>query len=256
MDEVLEVKPLVGAAKAAHEKKQVKSKKPGKKPYPFSETGASDNAPIRTIRLVKPECPVDPTPEIRQRDGSYKVNPRYTGEENCQFKYRLNMQGIWDVEQCESLGHDPWHTEFRRRLVDDVIDPETGEVTTQKTKIMVERRLNVVAVSLSERHTSGTELQLAKARGCLTFDEFGERFPDEWYETPCEFRQCSRKVTMTTRYGDFCGERHARLCAGEQKGILRFVPNEADPHRGGQAALGMEYEGRMESINLGAKEKK
>src|SRR5262249_43817740 len=117
------------------------------RPYPFHDGAVNENAAVRVIRLVQPQCPVDPSPELRQKDGSYKPNPRYTGEDNCQQAYKKNSQGVWDVEMCESLGHDPWHTEFRKTIVNDVVDPETGEVTDQRTKIVVEKRLNVVAVS-------------------------------------------------------------------------------------------------------------
>src|SRR5437773_444749 len=56
-------------------------------------------------------------------------------------------------------GHHPWHTSFRKRILEDVVDPETGEVTDSKIKIKVEKRLNVVQVSDNPRHSAATEIQ-------------------------------------------------------------------------------------------------
>ena len=257
----MEDKILVGAAKAAHEKRllaegaiEAHGGVIQKRPFPFHESGASDNAPIRIVRMWKPECPVDPTPELRQKDGTYRPNPRYTGGDNCQQVYKLNNQGVWDVAKCESFGHDPWHTVFRKVLVEDVVDPDTGEVTKTKNKIVVERRPNIVSITLNVRHSSGTELLLAKARGYKTIDEYGAEHPDEWFESPCEMRACTNKVTLRTeRYGDFCSERHARLVAAEARGILRFVRNDQDIYQGGQDKLQSEWENQLEAINLGIK---
>ena len=224
-----------------------------KKPFPFNDGQPNENAAIRVIRVVKPECPIDPTPELRQRDGSYRPNPRYTGEQNCQQLYKKNNYGVWDVEKCESLGHDPWHTVFYRRVVEDVFDPETGEFVEQKVKMVRERRINIIAVSLSMRHTSGTELMLAKARGALTLDEYGSRFPDENYLDPCEFRSCTNKVTIDTRFGRFCGERHARLVAADQRGMMKYVGLERDPGEMWQQSRDAEAAEALERINLHAK---
>lgn len=189
------------------------------KPYPFHDGGVNENAPIRVIRMVHPECPVDPVPELRQKDGSYVPNPRYTGEQNCQQLYKRNSQGVWDVAKCEELGHDPWRTAIRKRIVDDVIDPDTGEVTQQKVKVVVEKRLNIIQVSDNPRHTNGTEVQLAIARGAKFLEDFG-------VESPCEFRNCTKKKTIQTRYGEYCSERHARLVAADKTEI--FLPLGGD----------------------------
>lgn len=182
-------------------------------PYPWPEGGVNENAAIRVIRMVQPMCPVDPVPELLQRDGSYKPNPRFTGEQNCQQLYKKNGQGVWDVEKCISLGHDPWHTSIRKTIVDDVIDPVTGEVTKQRTRVFVEKRLNVIGVTDNPRHSTGTEVQLAIARGCRFLKEFG-------YEEPCQFRNCTRKQRVQTRFGNYCSERHARLVAADKQEII------------------------------------
>lgn len=224
-----------------------------KKPFPFFDGAVNELAAIRVMRMVKPECPVDSTPEIKRRDGSYSVNPRYTGESNCMQVYKRHNQGVWDVEKCESLGHDPWHTIIYKRLTEDVIDPETGEITDQKVRLIKESRLNVIWVSRNVRHSSNTEVQLAKARGCLTLDEYGAKFPDEDYLDPCEFRACTNKVTIETQFGNFCSERHARLVAADQMGIATYLPNTADPYELTAQTGQREQQREMDSINLNAR---
>jgi hypothetical protein len=222
----------------------------GKKPYPFNDGQPNENAAIRVIRVVKPECPVDPTPELRQKDGTYRPNPRYTGEQNCMQLHAINNQGRWDVSACEDKGHDPWHTVFYRQLVEDVYD-EDGNFLEQKIRMRKEVRINIIAVSLNIRHTSGTELLLAKARGCLTLDEYGALHPEENFTDPCEFRACTQPVQLLTRFGNFCSERHARLIAADVRQIPRFVSNERDPGEAFQKARSQEAEEQLESINLG-----
>lgn len=196
------------------------------KKYPWHDGQVNENAAIRVLRMVKPECPVDPVPEIKQKDGSFKPNPRYTGEQNCMQVYKKNNHGVWDIAKCESLGHDPWHTDIRKRIVDDIIDPETGEVTEERTRIIREKRLNIIQVSDNPRHTNGTEVQLALAKGCRFLEDFG-------IESPCEFRNCTKPKRVKTRYGDFCSERHARLVGADRRGIFLWVagdPYTEDKH--------------------------
>src|SRR4029077_1798993 len=126
-------------------------------PYPFHDGGVSENAAIRVIRMVQPQCPVDPLSEIKQKDGTYRPNPNFTGEQNCQQVYKKNEHGVWDVEKCMSLGHDPWHTTFRRPILEEVVD-ENGFVTETKVRYHVEHRLNIIQVSLNPRHTNGMEV--------------------------------------------------------------------------------------------------
>lgn len=221
-----------------------------KKPFPFNDGQPNENIAIRVIRVVKPECPIDPTPELRQRDGSYKPNPRYTGEQNCQQVFKFNDQGRWDVAQCEALEHDPWHTVFYRNRVEDIYDAE-GVLQEQKVRLVKEVRLNVISVSLNVRHTTGTELLLAKARGALTLDEYGALHPEEDYEDPCEFRACTQRVQLLTRYGNFCGERHARLVAADSRQIARYIPLDRDPDEAFQRKNLEAAQSELEALNLG-----
>lgn len=210
----------------------------GLKPYPFFDGGVNENVAIRMIAMVQPQCPIESTPEIKRPDGTYTPNPRYTGEQNCQQAYKLNNQGVWDVQRCVALGHDPYHRTVRTPIVEEVVDEKTGYVTETRTRIRIEKALNVIQVSDNERHSNGTEVALALARGCKWLEEFG-------YARPCEFRNCSRPWTIDTRFGKYCSERHARLVGADKHGIL--LPIGGDPYTEDQARR--EREQALESIN-------
>ena len=228
-------KALVGAAKAAHEKKAGVKKLA---PYPFRDGGVNENAAIRMIKMVIPLCPADPNPEILKKDGTSIPNPRYTGEENCQQIFKINNEGRWDVDKCIARGHDPYHTTFRKTIVEDVVGDD-GYVIETKMRVKSEKRLNVVQVSDNIRHSSRMSVQLALARGCKFLDFFG-------IEAPCEFRNCTKPVTVDTRYGKFCSERHARLVAADAKELS--LPVGGDPYTHEKAIE--ERERMLENINI------
>jgi hypothetical protein len=208
------------------------------RPYPFNDGGVLENAAIRMIKMVIPLCPADPKEELLLRDGRSVPNPRYTGEQNCQQLYKFNNQGRWDVAKCESLGHDPWHTTFRKTIVEDVVGDD-GYVIEQKQRVKVEKRLNVIQVSDNTRHTNKQEVALAIARGCKFLEDFD-------IESPCEFRNCTRPVQVDTKYGKYCSERHARLIGADAKKIL--LPVGGDPYTDEQAKE--EREQLLENINI------
>lgn len=234
--------------------KKAKAKKEALKPYPFSDSGATENAAVRMVKMVIPNCPADSRPEIQLRDGRSIANPRYTGEPNCQQAYKINNQGKWDVEKCESLGHDPWRTTFRKTVVEDVVDeretledgtpnPNFGYVVEQRERIKVEHRLNVIQVSENNRHGSGMGVQLALARGCRFLEDFG-------IESPCEYRSCTRPKKISTRYGQFCGERHARLVGADKRKVMLLIGG--DPMTDEQAYD--EREEQLQNIPLSAED--
>src|SRR5574341_1924494 len=130
--------------------------------------------------LVKPESPIDGVPEIRQKDGTYKVNPAYTGEENCQSLYKLDNYGHWAVLKCEALGHNPYFRTVRRPRTEEVLDAD-GYIIETKTRWIKEELPNVVAVSDNIRHSSGQEIARAVGAGMKFIWELG-------YKHPCEFR--------------------------------------------------------------------
>ncbi len=207
-------------------------------PYPFHDGAVNENAAIRMIRMVIPQCPVDSLPEIKNKDGSYTPNPNFSGEQNCQMAYKINNAGVWDVAKCESLGHDPWHTTFRRPILKEVLDDD-GFVVDTKVQYKVEKRLNIIQVSLNQRHSNGMEVALAQAKGCRFLESFG-------IASPCEFRNCSQPQRIDTRYGKYCSERHARLVAADERHMM--LPVGGDPYSEGQAMD--ERQQMLDSINI------
>ena len=186
------------------------------KPFPFFEGGVNENATIRMIRMVKPECPIDPNPEIKQPDGSMKANPRYTGEDNCMQVFKLDNYGHWAVLRCEALGHDPYFSTRRTPLVEETVDDD-GYITETKTRYRKQRVPNIVPVSDNIRHSSGKEIERARGKGYKFLWECG-------YQSPCEFRACSRSWNIETQYGRYCSERHARLIGAEDKLLILGSP--------------------------------
>ena len=142
------------------------------------------------------------------------------------------------MSKCEALGHDPWHTTFRKTVTEDVVGPD-GYVTETKVRVKSEKRLNVILVSDNIRHTNRAEIALAIARGCKFLEDFG-------IESACEFRQCTKKVQIDTRYGRFCSERHARLVGADQRKIM--LPISGDPYTRDEAMD--QREQLLETINI------
>jgi len=208
------------------------------KPYPYHDGTPNENAAVRSIAVVKPECPMDSRPEILGRDGVARPNPAYTGEENCQQKYKINSQGKWDIEKCISLGHDPYHFTQRRTVLEEVTD-ENGYVVDSKTRIIKQKKLNVIRVTDNIRVSSRQEVALALARGCKFLEEFG-------YASPCEFRSCSQPQQVQTQYGKYCSERHARLIAADARKMM--LPFGGDPVTQAQAME--EKEQILETMNI------
>jgi len=190
------------------------------KPYPFRDGGSKENAAVRMIRMAKPECPISTLPELKQPNGSYKANPAFTGEENCQQAFKLDNYGHWAVLKCEKLGHDPYYRTVRKPRTEEVVD-ENGYITETKTRYIKERVLNVVGVSDNIRHTSGQEIDVELGRGSRFIWEFG-------YKHPCEFRGCSQPWRVDTQYGRYCNERHARLIGADVKRKMLKVMSSPD----------------------------
>lgn len=222
----------------------VTAKKEDLKQYPFHDGSVNENGAVRVVRMVIPFCSADPNPEIIRRDGTTVANPNYTGEENCQQKYKFNDFGRWDVEKCMSLGHDPYHTTFRRTVVEEEVD-ENGYVVGKRERVKVEKRLNITQVPLGVRHTTGNMVALRAARGAKFLEDFG-------FASPCEMRSCSRPQSIVTRYGKFCSERHARLIAADVRSLVLNIGSGGDPFRDDDNAN--EREEQLDTLNIRAGE--
>ena len=205
-------------------------------PYPFHDGSVNENAAIRIIEMAKPNCPRESNPEISRKDGTSVPNPRYTGEESCERIYRINSQGRWEVDRCIELGHDPYYTYFRKNVIEEEVG-EDGYVKESKVRVLKEKRLNVVHVSDNIRHSTGQEVNLAIARGCIPLEDFVctcSLWPYKHkHEVPCEFRNCNKPQNIDTRYGKYCSERHARLIAADKQ--RKILPVGGDPYSNDQA---------------------
>ncbi len=187
------------------------------KPYPFHDGAVNENAALRMVRMAKPACPITTNMDD---PGIKNGTKKYTGDANCQERFKKNNQGVWDVERCESLGHDPFFTTFKRVEVTNLVGAD-GTITGQKQTEINERRLNVVQVSDNPRHNTGMSIQLELARGSRFLEDLG-------YISPCEFRNCVKEKRIKTKFGEFCSERHARLVAADRNEI--FLPVGGDPY--------------------------
>jgi hypothetical protein len=65
-------------------------------------------------------------------------------------------------------------------------------------------------------------LNLATARGAKPLEAFG-------YASPCEFRACSRPQRISTKFGNYCSERHARLIGNNERRSGEWIVN-TDPY--------------------------
>lgn len=212
-------------------------------PYPYKEIGgATDASAVRMLKMVAPYCPVESNP-FRQtgRPGEQIPNPHYTGETNCQLAYKLNNQGRWDVSKCEAAGHEPYYFNQTSTIVEPIVEPD-GTITGQKQRVLGAKRLNVIQVPVGPRYASDTTYQLAIARGVRPLEDFG-------IESPCEYRNCWEPKRTVTRYGSYCGGRHARLIAADRRKL-------AVPLAGGNDMdddMFMEWEEKLDSINIDEK---
>jgi hypothetical protein len=190
------------------------------KPYPYNDMGSNPNSAIRMIRMGKPQCPIDGMPELKQRDGTYKANPNFTGEVNCQQAFKLDNYGHWAVLKCEKLGHNPYFRKVRRPFTEEVVDAE-GYITETRTRYKMETLPNVINVSDNVRHSSGREIERALGKGCKFIWELG-------YQHPCEFRGCSQPWRIETKYGRYCNEQHARLIGADVKRKVMNIVTDAE----------------------------
>lgn len=191
-----------------------------------SRTGVKESMAWRRLVMVRPLCPIDDN-ETRRRVVNGEVvevpNPNYTGEPNCQRQY-AGAVGWWD--ECGKQGHDPYFTTKRVTLEEEQteIQEDGSELITGVTrKRMKIRSLNTTSVAAHTRVNSGQGPAIAhQAKGYRTLAEMG-------YAPVCEYRNCEMRAAKATRYGNFCGERHARLVGADVEGIFL----EASPQKRG-----------------------
>ncbi len=187
-------------------------KDPKKASLPQLEMGVREQSNIRMKKFARPICPIQDLEELVQRDGTIIPNPNYDGSINCQREMN-GYPGWWIV--CEKRGHDPYFTVKRRIVKEPVVDEEQdGLITGYRERRVVTKKLNMTQVALGTRFHSGRgEAISVGLKGRKELSEFG-------YNDLCEYRNCERDATIDTRYGKFCGDRHARLIGADVESFM------------------------------------
>ncbi len=198
-----------------------------KQSLPQLQIGVRETSNIRMILLAAPRCPVVSDPN----------SDKYTGEVNCQVE-TANAVGWWNT--CENRGHDPYFSTTKRARKVPVFSTVEGEediITGYREKVTTTRTLNTVRVPLGTRYNSGRAVQQSIARkGRKTLTEMG-------YNEKCEFRNCELDATFRSKYGNFCGDRHARLIGADVEGIALAVPEKRSEREKDLRGIDVTYEG-------------
>ncbi len=193
------------------------------KSLPNTQIGLKEVSTTRMKLVARPICPIDDRPTIqRVLDGQVMEvsNSNYTGEANCQTETR-STPGWWDL--CADRGHDPYYTNRTVMQRDPVYDAD-GYIEKYREKPVEIKRLNTSRVNLSTRHGGlVTWRKAVEVKGRKTLTEMG-------YVEKCEFRNCELDVKFNSKYGDFCGERHARLVGADVEGLMLHA-NKSDIKR-------------------------
>lgn len=170
---------------------------------PDTQMGLRETSNVRMKVMAAPRCPVSED----------ENSPDYTGEINCQ-RETGNWPGWWTL--CENRGHDPYYT-TKKRIVKEEVTDETGLITGERKRVITQKKLNTVQVPIGTRFTSGRAETISKGlKGRKTLTEMG-------YNEKCEFRNCENDVKLTSKYGFFCSDRHARLIGADVEGVMLSV---------------------------------
>ncbi len=197
-------KELVGAAKAAHEKKEgkvAKKRLPG-----FSTAGSHPNVGIKDVILAQPICPKS---QIRGR----MVNGHYEPPELGPDDVSCQLSGAGWVNRCIAAGHDPyWSTSNRitTRLT-YTVDEVGDKIPVEKRVVIEDKRLNVTSISASTRLGSGQSVRWKKRYFAYkNISDFG-------FEEVCQLQRCEQPVRLADKqYGAFCSQEHLQLVAAEE----------------------------------------
>ena len=171
-----------------------------KESLPDRQQGVRETSSVRRKVMAAPRCPKVDDPEKKG----------YDGEPNCQNETQ-SAPGWWKL--CEERGHDPYYS-VDRKITKEPIVGEDGIITAYREKVIEKRRLNTVTVPIGTRFHSGRGEQITRGlKGRRSLTEMG-------FKEKCEYRNCELDAKLNTKYGEFCGERHARLIGGDVEGML------------------------------------
>lgn len=186
---------------------------------PQTQIGLKESSNVRMKLMAKPMCPIDDREVIVRHINGQIVeaeNPNYTGEPNCQTE-TASAVGWWNL--CEGRNHDPYYSKktVRREIprFDEALLKEGRKVITgTDVEIIDQRKLNTCRVAISTRLNSGRgELYAIHLKGRKTLSAMG-------FREKCEFRNCELDAVYESKYGFFCGDRHARLVGADVEVVL------------------------------------
>ena len=174
-----------------------------KESLPSLQIGVREGSNVRMKLMARPMCPIVADPN---KEG-------YTGEPNCQLE-TSGYPGWWKL--CEERGHDPYHT-VTRTIKKEPIVGEDGIISAYRERVIENKKLNTVRVPIGTRFHSGRGESISRGlKGRKTLTEMG-------YKEKCEFRNCELDAKLKSKYGMFCGDRHARLIGADVEGIMLSV---------------------------------
>ena len=173
-----------------------------KQSLPNIAMGVREASNIRMKVMAAPRCPVSEDPNKSGYDGTL----------NCQHETNSSA-GWWNL--CESRGHDPYHTVTKKTVKEDVeAEDGTGLVTGTRKRVLTTKKLNTVQVPIGTRFHSGRGETISRGlKGRKTLTEMG-------YNEKCEFRNCELDAKLKSKYGMYCGDRHARLVGADVEAIM------------------------------------
>lgn len=184
------------------------------KELPGFSVGVRENASVRMVKLARPICPNSQVEMMTTPEG--RLVPRRDGgdpnRQNCQKE-----EGRW-WERCEERGHNPYFTAKTWYESVEELDPETQVVTTKKRKHHgnpceacggSHLYPNVAQVAANTRINGGQGPRYKIERHGF------KRLSDIGYEEVCQYRNCQKPLTVTSRMGQYCGKLHAALVAAD-----------------------------------------
>lgn len=174
-----------------------------KESLPQLQIGVRENGNIRTKKLAAPRCPVsDPLSPYYDEYGT-----------SCQTE-TAGWPGWWKL--CEKREHEPYFTIRKKTVEEDDVDDD-GYVKGTKKRVITTKKLNVVQVPIGTRFHSGRGEAISKGlKGRRDLGDFG-------YNEKCEYRNCELDVKLQSKYGKFCGDRHARLIGADVESVMLHV---------------------------------
>jgi len=188
------------------------------KNIPGFSQGVRENAAIRMVKMVRPVCPNSQIEMQTTPEG--KLIPKRSNSPDRQNCQKMGF-GWWKV--CEEKGHNPYFTDRVWYEKIEEVD-EAGEVT--KTRNV--RHHGNPCPACNQDHTFPNVVQVAAhirvnaGQGArFKRDRHGfKRLGELGYAEVCQYRNCQKPITVTSRVGQYCSRQHAALIGADSQNIM------------------------------------